>query len=393
MIHKAIQRAQKPLVLFLSIAGAVIGLSLLMITTQVYTDMNDIKNGNSDGDQFLVITKKVGLGNTMGISTSFTENEMADIKSQPFVKDLSGFTSAKDFKIYVSSTLSNGKSGGSLGYFESVPAKFVDTKVDDWTWKNGDVIPVIMPTVFLMAYNFGISETMNTPKVSKGTIGLIPITVSVDGNGKQAKFEAQIVGFSDRINSALVPIEYLNEMNSIYGSGEAKESNKIIISTTDAKNPKLASYLSSKGYETNMEQLRGPIIEKMIKPILTFTGILCLIIIVLTLFIYLLYGEIIILKSKYDIHVLSLLGYRWKDIAMVFNIYFLIIYGVIAVISISIFFVAKYFIDAFIEETLFYSEQPFIAWETLVAVLLFLGLFISINILSTRRQIISIAKN
>ncbi|MFT5601858.1 MAG: hypothetical protein ACI9N1_002107, partial [Flavobacteriales bacterium] len=66
MIHKAIQRAQKPLVLFLSIAGAVIGLSLLMITTQVYTDMNDIKNGNSDGDQFLVITKKVGLGNTMG---------------------------------------------------------------------------------------------------------------------------------------------------------------------------------------------------------------------------------------------------------------------------------------------------------------------------------------
>jgi hypothetical protein len=90
---------------------------------------------------------------------------------------------------------------------------------------------------------------------------------------------------------------------------------------------------------------------------------------------------------------LSLLGYRWKDIAMVFNMYFLIIYGVIALISISIFFVAKYFIDTFIEETLFYSEQPFIAWETVVAVILFLGLFISINILSTRRQIISIAKN
>ena len=57
MIGKALEKSQKPIVLFLSIAGAVIGLSLLLTVTQAYVDIKTASTVENDAfsNQFLVI--------------------------------------------------------------------------------------------------------------------------------------------------------------------------------------------------------------------------------------------------------------------------------------------------------------------------------------------------
>ncbi len=395
MIGKAIQRTQKTIILILSILGAVIGLSLLLVVTQTYTNLNLVKQGDSGAinSQYLVLKKKISASATLGFgSSTFNKEEYNDIKNQSFVKDIAPFKSGRNFQVFVEVDLNTRQSGSSLGFIESLPDHFIDVQAENWKWSNGDeFIPIIMPTSFLDMYNFGLAETMNTPKISKEMAGMLIVKIRIRGNNKQGIYYGHIVEFSDRINSALVPISYLDYLNDKYGSGTEQDPGKIIIATENTKNPKISKYIVDNGLETNQEQLRGSVIEKLIQPILTFTGILCVIIISLTLIIFVLYGEILIIKSKFDIHVLSLLGYRWKDISKVFNIYFLKIYAVITVVSLTIFFITQSIINGIIKESLIYDDLPFISGKTLVAMNIFLILFIAINILNTRKYIKQIA--
>lgn len=395
MINKAIQRTQKPFILFLSIAGAVIGLSLLMIVTQVYTNLNIVKQGDSGAinEQFLVIKKEIGVMNTMGASSSsFSSEEVEDIIAQKFVLDYAPFVTGRNFEVFAEMGLETGQKGSSLGFIESLPDKFIDVDPTDWTWsEQAEFVPIIMPTSFLDMYNFGLAESINSPKISKDMAGLLSIKIRINGNNLQGIYYGRVTAFSDRINSALVPLNFLSYANNKYGSGDQEEPSKVIIATANNKDPNIAKYLEENGYETNNEQLRGTIIERLIQPILTFTGMLCIIIIVMTILIFILYGEILIIKSKYDIHVLSLLGFKWKAISKVFNQFFLKVYGVITLISLVIFFIVKMLVDNVIKENLVFDNLPIISWQTILAMVLFLAMFISINIFSTRKQIKKIA--
>lgn len=405
MINKAIRKSQKPLVLILSIIGAVIGLSLLMTVTQVVVSLDVVKHGESGAidEQYLVIKKQISSANTLtsfmnqgedGDEASlFTDDEIDEVRQQPFVEDLAAFSSGRNFMVSAEVMLQNGSQGSTLGFIESLPDKFIDVDPKQWKWQEGDAfVPLIMSISFLDMYNHGLAESMNQPKVSKEIAGSIPIKVTIKGNGQIGNFEAYIVAFSDRINSALVPYDFLNFANEKFGSGVEQQPSKLIIATKNNKDPRISKFIEEYGYEANNEQLRGTIIEKLIQPSLYFSAVLCIIIIVMTILIFLLYGEILIIKSKYDIHVLSLLGFKWKAISKVFNQFFLKIYAIIAALALIVFFIAKVFIDHIISESLSFYDLPIISWQTIAAMLLFLGLFVIINILNTRKHIKKIAR-
>lgn len=402
MINKAIQKSQKPFVLVLSMAGAIIGLSLLMTVTQVLTNLSLVKNGESGAidEQYLVLSKEISSASTIsgfmsadGGEALFSEEELDDLVAQSFVEDYAPFSSGRNFSVMAKVKMENGSQGSTLGFIASLPDRFIDVDPDDWQWKEGDdYIPLIMSISFLDMYNHGLSVSMNQPKVSKEIAGSIPIEVSISGNGKSDVYTAYIVAFSDRINSALVPYSFLNYANEKYGSGVEQLPSQVMIATKNNKDPRISKYLEDHGFVANKEQLRGTIIEKLIMPALFFSGVLCVIIIIMTILIFMLYGEILIIKSRYDIHVLSLLGFRWKVISRVFNQFFLKVYSIIAGVSFIVFLIAKIFLDKIISESLAFDELPIISWQTIAAMVAFLGLFILINILNTRKHIKRIAR-
>jgi hypothetical protein len=396
MIQQAIKKTQQPLVLALSMAGAIIGLSLLMLVTQLYTDLNYVQQagGGAIGEQYLVIKKQISVKNTLGLSsTEFSDDDLTLLSQQSFVKDMAPFTTGENFQVYAVISMESAKNDMStLGFLESVPDKFIDVDTKKWSWQNGDAyVPLILPTTFLDAYNFGLAGTVGAPVISKELIGGLGIELYLSGNGQKKMYTGHIVDFSDRINSALVPESFLHFANGVYGSGGSSQPNKVIISTNNTKDPAIEQFLEAQGWETNKEQLRGSIIEKLIHPILWFAGSLCVIIILLTIIIFLLYTEVLIIKSNYEIKLLSLLGYTWKSIARVYDTFFFIIYGIISVIAFLLFALAKMLTNEIIANNLLVNDLPWLSWQTVAVAVIFIGGFVSFNLISIKRQIKNLA--
>jgi hypothetical protein len=396
MIQQAIKKTQQPLVLVLSMAGAIIGLSLLMLVTQLYSDMRYVqeKGGGAIGEQYLVIKKQISVKNTLGLSTTeFSEDDLELLSQQSFVKDMAPFTTGENFQVYAVISMESAKNDMStLGFLESVPDKFIDVDTKKWSWQEGDAyVPLILPTTFLDAYNFGLAGTVGAPVISKELIGGLGIELYLSGNGQKKMYLGHIVDFSDRINSALVPESFLKFANNTYGSAGSALPNKVIISTTNTKDPAIEQFLEAQGWETNKEQLRGSVIEKLIHPILWFAGSLCIIIIVLTIIIFLLYTEVLIIKSNYEIKLLSLLGYPWRSIAYVYDVFFFKIYGVISLIAFLLFTLAKMITNDIIAANLLVTDLPFLSLPTLIVAIVFIGGFIIFNLISIKRQIKNLA--
>src|SRR6478609_6834585 len=102
----------------------ILGLGLVLISVQCYYKINEYINPSKNFSGYLLLNKEVGLGHTIfGGKAEFNNEDIDDLKQQPFVEDLGSFQSSKfKVKAYV---------GGELGFstelfFESVANKFID---------------------------------------------------------------------------------------------------------------------------------------------------------------------------------------------------------------------------------------------------------------------------
>ena len=99
-------------------------------------------------------------------------------------------------------------------FFESVPDEFVDIKLDKWHFdEETHTIPIIIPRNYLNLYNFGFAQSRSLPKLSEGLMGLIQMDIMMRGNGRVEQYKGNIVGFSNRLNTILVPQSFMNWAN------------------------------------------------------------------------------------------------------------------------------------------------------------------------------------
>ena len=99
-------------------------------------------------------------------------------------------------------------------FFESVPDAFVDVSLDKWHFDEGtQTIPIIIPRNYLNLYNFGFAQSRNLPKLSEGVMGLIQMDINMRGNGHVEQYKGNIVGFSNRLNTILVPQSFMEWAN------------------------------------------------------------------------------------------------------------------------------------------------------------------------------------
>ena len=185
------------------------GMMIVLLSVQFYKDVIPVF---TEGDSFMkkdfiIATKKIStLGSFAGKSNTFSAEEIADLKKQPFTKTIGAFTPSQ-FK--VSAGLGMQEAGIHLStdmFFESVPDEFVDIKLDKWLFdESTHTIPIIIPRNYLNLYNFGFAQSRSLPKLSEGLMGLIQMDIMMRGNGRVEQYKGNIVGFSNRLNTILVP--------------------------------------------------------------------------------------------------------------------------------------------------------------------------------------------
>lgn len=154
---------------------------------------------------------------------------------------------------------------------------------------------------------------------------MIPLRMSLSGNGHQQWLNARIVGFSSRLNTIAVPEEFMSWANSEFGENGASDPSRLIIETYDPGNPAIQSYLAAHGYEAAGDKVnsgKAAYLLSIITAVVTGVGV---IISLLAVFILLLSIRLLLQKNRSKLTRLMMLGYAPRSVAR----YYIIIVGAI----------------------------------------------------------------
>ncbi len=297
--------------------GAFIGLLLFLLPLQLYFDIQTVLNKtDGTGEAYVMINKPVNLLNTMGLKSGFSDKNIEELEAQSFISQVGEFTS-NQFKVSASSKM--------IGFytelfFEAVPDDFLDHQSPAWEWKEGDIhVPIIMARDYLALYNFGFAPSQGLPQFTPSTINSFSFDIGLSGNGKRADFRGKVVGFSDRINSILVPQNFMDWANTELGNGSGKASSRLILKTDDPYSEDLASFLKKKGYEVSRGKLIGGQLGTLLNGVLSVIATIGFLIFILSLLIFILSFRLIISESRDKIELLLQLGYRPSSIIRSLN--------------------------------------------------------------------------
>jgi hypothetical protein len=296
-----------------------IGVTIILVTTQFYFDIKPLlfQQTNVFKSKSAIISKNISIFKTIDKEKIyFTNEEILDLKNQPFIKNISNFNTAT-FKInaYSKKTESVPVFYTDL-FFESIPDKYLDVETDEWKWNNSlDFIPIIIPENYLNLYNFGFAESQGLPVLSKNTITQIEFNIQISGNYKSKDYKSKIVGFSNKVNSILVPEEFLSWANKEYGRINENKISRILIEFNNPTDKTILKYFNENNYSINKDKLEFSKLVFFFKAALIFVFIIAIIIIVLSVSFVLLSLNLILQKNKELLLNLYHIGYSYKRIS------------------------------------------------------------------------------
>ena len=293
------------------------GMVIVLLSVQFYRDVLPVF---TQGDSFIkkdfvIVSKKVStLGSFVGKSSTFSEGDIADIEDQPFTKSVGRFLPSQ-FKV----SAGMGMQGINMStdmFFESVPDAYVDVKLDKWHFDpaSGE-IPIIIPRNYLNLYNFGFAQSRNLPQLSEGVMGMVNLDIRIMGNGQAARMRGNLVGFSNRLNTILVPESFIEWANGKYGTGERVEPSRLIVEVNNPTDDRIARYFDSKGYETEGNQLDAGKTAWFLKVITGIVLSVGLLISALSFYILMLSIYLLLQKNTTKLENLLLIGYSPARVA------------------------------------------------------------------------------
>lgn len=369
---------------------SLIGMSIVLLAFQFYFDINPLFTGKDKllKEDFLTITKKVGiLGGLSSRSNGFSQNEIDDLKKQPFVKNVGAFTPSQ-FNVF------GGFNSRKLGiafntemFFESVPDQFIDVASDSWRFSPVDnTVPIILPKNYLDLYNFGFAQASSMPRISEQLIGLINLDISITGrNGLRQQMKGRIVGFSNRLNSILVPETFMTWANQQYG-GTPSEPARLIIEVSNIADPNLSGYFKDKGFEISGDNTTASKMSFFLKIIIGIVVSVGILICVLSFFILVLSIYLLLEKNMNKLKTLRLIGYSKSIVVKPYEWLAVGLNLVILVLSLAITFIVRAQYLNFVGKLLPVAEARFSLYTVLIGFTIFVLLSL-LNILIIRRKV------
>ena len=383
ILDKLLWKGKSKWLLAGAVMGAFLGLWLLLSSAQFYFDMRQLLEGDANpGDRFVQINKKVNLFNTLGAKAVFDEEDIQEIRHQSFITDVGVFT-ANGFKA--------GAYSDMLGFytelfFESVPSEFLDANEPGFRWSEGQQdIPVILSKDYLALYNFGFAPSQGLPQVTPATIQRLKMDVRISGNGRQQTFGGRIVGFSDRINSILVPPEFMDWANHNFGDGNSEPS-RLILQVTNPMSKELQAFLKKNNYEVSAGRLIGGQFGVLLRVVMAVVMAFALLILLLSVLIFMLNFQLLVAESAADIRLLLETGHFPKQISGLLSRKFVLLFsGILAGVLVCM-FAMRYWLLQYFENQGFTLKTGLNPWVCMLG-LGFACLLVVVNFTNIKRSV------
>ncbi len=300
-----------------------VGMLIILLGVQFYNDIQTVYDSEDSlmKSDYMILNKKVGtLGSIIGKSGAFSEDEIKDIKRQDFSKRVGMFTPS-NYNVRASFDIEGFSKFSTEMFFESVPDEFVDVKSEQWGYREGDTtIPIVLPKNYLDLYNFGFAQSRSLPKLSAGILGAIKLRIQIAGNGHADNFDGRIVGFSSRLNTILVPQDFMLWANKTYASGDQKDAQRIIMEVDNPTDEDITAYIRDHNYETDTEKLQASKTNYVLKIIIGIVMSVGLLISILSFYILMLSVYLLVQKNTTKLQNLLLLGYSPGKVSLPYQL-------------------------------------------------------------------------
>lgn len=313
-----------------------VGLAIVLTAMQFYRDVTSVWNDEDSfiSTDYLIISKHVdGMGSLGGQQLNFTPDEIKDIEAQPWATAVGEFTAAA-FNVYASLDMGGSNMSTAL-FLESIPDEFFDVKPAGWDSydpSSAREVPVIISKDYLTLYNFGFAPSRGLPQISESMIGLVPLKLSLSGNGSQQWVNARIVGFSSRLNTIAVPDRFIKWANGRFAEDSVPDPSRLIIKLDKPGDPHASEYLEAHGYESAGDRADNGRASYFLSVVTTVVIAVGVIISLLAFFILLLSIYLLLQKNRRKLHDLMQLGYSPDSVA---RYYYTIVAAVNAAVLIA----------------------------------------------------------
>ena len=357
-----------------------LGMLIILFGLQFYADILPLFQGKDAffKREFLIVSKPVStLGSLLGGKGTFSAREIQGFRDQPFTRQVGTFTSSLYDVSASIGMLGTGMQVGTEMFFESVPDDYIDVNAQAWTYEEGSrTIPIILPRNYLNLYNFGFAQSHNLPKLSEGVLSMIRLEIRLSGGGHVEVYDGRIVGFSNRLNTILVPEAFMNWANHYYAPGKKAEPSRLIVEVNNPADEEIVKYIQARGYEVEGNTLDA---GKTVWFLQILVGIVLFIGIVITfLSFYILILSIFLLlqKNTKKMQTLLLIGYSPVQVALPYQVLAVgLNLGVTGIACMLLYGLRRMYLNNL--QTLFPSLEGS-SGHTVLAVAGFLFLFVSI---------------
>lgn len=366
------------------------GMLIVLLGIQFYHDVVPVFTAEDSfmSSDYVIVSKKIGMGTTLsGRSHDFSPAEVENLGSQPFVRHIGAFTSAR-YKVEATMGI-NGKSILNTELpIESVPDEFIDVPLSNWNYTEGDqTIPIILPRSYINMYNFGFAQNHQLPRISDGLMGMIDFHLYIKGN----EFKGRVIAFSNRLNSILVPQKFMAWSNDQFAPDEQSTPTRLLVDMENPTDKAVVRYMEKNGYEVEDDKLQAEKTTYFLRLIVTMVMMVGLVISILSFYILMLSIYLLVQKNADKLENLLLIGYSPSRVARPYQWLTIGLNVLVLVIALVIlFFLRRYYME--IINTLF----PQTSTSGLLPAIITGGtlfLLVSIlNIFAIRRKVMSIWK-
>jgi hypothetical protein len=221
-------------------------------------------------------------------------------------------------------------------FFESVPDHLLDKQNPRWKWvEESRVIPIIIPQDYLNLYNFGFAGSQGLPQISESIIQQLVFKVELFGNGRHEIFDGQIVGFSDELNTILVPETFMDWANGRFASSKNTGNvSRLIVEVNNPADPAITEFFAANpDYTLNDNKGETGKLSYFLGLLIVAVMIIGGLIMLPSIGLMLLCINLLVYKNQKMLGNLMLLGYRRIDLSLPY-------YLLVLLLNLSVGFIA-----------------------------------------------------
>ena len=139
--------------------------------------------------------------------------------------------------------------------------------------------------------------------------------IIVEGNGKRKVYNSRIVGLSGKINSILVPEDFLLWANREFGTADKGHSSRLLVEFTDASDERIPQYFETNGLNINKVELESSKIAFFFRLAILFVLTIAIVIIVLATAFIALSMNLVVQRNRDMVRNLYNIGFSVSDLS------------------------------------------------------------------------------